>query len=89
MLKQKNSSYYLKQTFSEHHENILKEENIEKNGNLDCEDGKVSDVLTKIAKKFRETIRSGEASKKVKKVRKFLKLIDSFFHSIFDSKRNG
>ena len=38
---------------------------------------------------MRETIHSKEASKKVNKIRKFLKIIDSSFYSIFDSKRNG
>ena len=89
MLKQKHCSHYLKKTFSEHHENILKEENIEKNDNLNSEDGIASDILTKIAKKIRETIHSKEARKKVNKARKFLKIIDSFFPSIFDSKQNG
>ena len=70
-------------TFSDHHENILKEENIGKSDNLDSEDGIVSDILT------RETIHSEEAIPKVNKARKFQKIIDSFFHSIFDSKRNG
>ena len=77
-------------TFSEHHENILKEENIEKkNDNLGCEDGIVGNILTKIAKKIRETIQPEENSKKVSKTTKLLKIIDSFYHSIFVSKWNG
>ena len=57
-----NNSY---SEFSEHHENILKEENIKKYGNLDYEDGIVDNILTKIAKKFRETIHSEENREKV------------------------
>ena len=72
--------------FSEHHENILTEENIE---NLDCKDEIVGDILTKIAKRIRETIHSEENSKNVSKATKFLKIVNSFFHSIFDSKRSG
>ena len=68
-------------TFFEHLEKTLKEENIEKKS-LDSEDGIVSDILTKIAKEIRGTIHSEEAREKVNKVRKFLKIIDSFFHSI-------
>lgn len=41
-------------TFSGHYENTLKEENTEKNVNLDSEKGIVSDILTKIAKNIRE-----------------------------------
>ena len=52
--------------------------------NLDCEDGKVEDILTKIVKKNRENILSKE---KVSKATKFLKIFDSFFYSIFDSTR--
>ena len=74
-------------TFSGHHENTLKEENTEKNFNLDSEKGIVSDILTKITKNIRETIHSEEeAREKVNKARKFLKIIDSFLYSIFDSK---
>ena len=63
---------------------------MKKNDNLDSEDGIVSDNLTKFAKKIRETIHSEEeVREKVNKARKFLKIIDSFFHSIFDSKRYG
>ena len=39
MPKQKNSSYYLKKTFNEHHDKKLREQNTESNTNLDCEDG--------------------------------------------------
>ena len=70
-------------TFNEHHEKKLKEENTENNTNLDCEDGLVTEILTKIAKRIRECIRSNE---KASKTTKFLKIIDIFFHSIFDSK---
>ena len=45
-----------KQTFNEHHEKKLKEEIIENNMNLDCEDGLVTDILIKIAKRIRESI---------------------------------
>ena len=38
-------------TFSEHHEKKLNNEN---NANLDCENGVVSNILTKIAKKIRK-----------------------------------
>ena len=69
-------------TFSKH-KNILKEEN----DNLDCEEcGITGNILTKIGKKIRETIDSEENSKKVSKATKFLKIIASFFHSIFDRK---
>ena len=60
-----------------------------KNNNLDCEDGIVGNILTKIAKllkKIRETIHSEENSKNVSQTTKYVKIIDSFFHSIFDSK---
>ena len=78
----------MKKRFSEHYENILKEENIEKNDNLASENVIVSNILTKISKRIRDAIHSEEASKKVNKARKFLKTIDSCFHSIFDSKWN-
>ena len=55
MQKQKNYLLF-KQTFSEHHEKKLKEEIIESNMNLDCEDGLVTDILTRIAKRIRESI---------------------------------
>ena len=42
--------------FNEHHEKKLKEENTENNTDLDCEDGLVTDFLTKIAKRIRECI---------------------------------
>ena len=42
--------------FNEHHEKKLKEEIIENNMNLDFEDGLVTDILTKIAKRIRESI---------------------------------
>ena len=70
-------------TFSEHHEKKFNNEN---NANLDCEDELVSNILTKNAKKNRERIHSHE---KVSKATKFLKIIDSFSHSIFDNKRDG
>ena len=70
-------------TFNEHHEKKLKEENTENNTNLDYEDGLVNDVLTKITKRIGERIQSDQISSKTTK---FLKVIDSFFHSIFDSK---
>ena len=60
-----------------------------KNDNLECEDGIVGNILTKIAKKIRETIHSEVNSEKESNATKFLKIIDSFFHSIFDSKQNG
>ena len=69
-------------TFNRHHEKKLKEENNEHKTNLDCEDGVVTGILTKIAKRIREGIQSDE---KVSKATKFLKIINSFFHSIFDS----
>ena len=50
---------------------------------VDWEDGVVIDILTKIAKRIRECIHSDE---KASKTTKIPKKIDSFFHSIFDSK---
>ena len=50
---------------------------------VDWEDGVVIDILTKIAKRIRESIHSDE---KASKATKIPKKIDSFFHSIFDSK---
>ena len=73
-------------TFSGHYENTLKEENTEKNVNLDSEKGIVSDILTKLLKTSENIHSEEEAREKVNKARKFLKIIDSFFHSIFDSK---
>ena len=64
-------------TFSEHHQKKLNYANL---------DGIVDDILTKITKQIRENILSNE---KVIKATKFLKIIHSFFQSIFDSKRNG
>ena len=55
------------------------------NTNLDCEEAIVSYILNKTAKRIRECIQS---DKKASKATKFLKIIDSFFHSIFDSKYN-
>ena len=83
MLNQKKSTYYLKKTFNEHHERKLNEENTENNTNLDCEDGVVTEILTNIAKRIRECIQLDEKSSKATR---FLKIIDSFFHSIFDNK---
>ena len=70
-------------TFNEHHEKKLKEENTENKTNLDCEDGVVTRILTKITKGIRKCI---EPDEKASKTTKFLKIIDSFFHSIFDSR---
>ena len=69
-------------TFNEYHKKNLKEEN------LDCEDGIVTDFLTKVAKKkkIREHILSDAQGSKAEK---FLKIIDSFFQSVFNSKQNG
>ena len=47
--KQKGFCYCLKKTFNEYHEKDLKE------GNFDCEDGFVTDFLTKVAKKNQRT----------------------------------
>ena len=65
-------------TFNEHNEKKVKRRN---NTNLDCEDGVVTDTLTKIA--VRGSIHSDE---KVSKAAKSLKIVDNFFHSIFESK---
>ena len=81
--KTENSSYYLKKTFNEHHDKKLREQNTECNTNLDCEDRVITDILTEIAIRIRECIQS---DKKASKTTKFLKIINSFFHSIFDSK---
>ena len=64
--------------FSEKHE-----KNIE---HLNCDDGIVSNILSKVAQKIREIVHSEEASDRLSKAKKFLKIIDNFFHSIFDSK---
>ena len=56
-------------TFSEHHQKKLND------ANLDCEDGIVDDILTKITKQIRENILSNE---KVIKATKFLKVIHTF-----------
>ena len=47
--KQKGFCYCLKKTFNEYHEKDLQE------GNFDCEDGFVTDFLTKVAKKNQRT----------------------------------
>ena len=72
-----------KKTFNENHEKKLKEENTENNTNLDCENGLLTDIHTKIAKRIRKCIQSDE---KASKTTKFVKIIGSFFHSIFDRK---
>ena len=76
-------SLLFEKTFNEHHEQKLNEENTENNTNLDCEDGVVTEILTNIAKRIRECIQLDEKSNKATR---FLKIIDSFFHSIFDNK---
>ena len=67
-------------TFNEYHEKNLKEES------LDCEDSVVTDFLTEVANKIREHILSDAQGTKAAK---FLKIIDSFFQSVFNSKQNG
>ena len=69
---------------SEHYETISKEENI----NISSEDGMVSNILTKTAKKNGETIYLEEASKKANKARKFQKkkLIVFFIQYLIASK---
>ena len=49
--KAENSFYYLKKTYNEHDEKKFKEEYIENNTNLDCENGVVNGILTKTAEK--------------------------------------
>ena len=78
--KQKGFCYCLKKTFNEYHKKNLKK------GNFDCEDGFVTDFLTKVAKKIREHILSDA---KGSKAAKFPKIRDSFFQSVFNSKQNG
>ena len=63
--------------FNEYHEKNLKEKN------LDCEYGVVTEFLTKIAKKIREHILSDAQGSKAAK---FLKIMDSFFQSVCNSK---
>ena len=63
--------------FNEYHEENLKEKN------LDCEYGVVTEFLTKIAKKIREHILSDAQGSKAAK---FLKIMDSFFQSVCNSK---
>ena len=41
--------------FSEYHEKKLNSKNNENNANLDCEEGVISNILTKIAKKNQRT----------------------------------
>ena len=68
---------YFEKAFNEYHEKKLKEEN------LDCEHGIVTDFLTKVAKKIREHILSDAQGSKAAK---FLKIMDSFFQSVCNSK---
>ena len=63
-------------TFNEYHEKKLKEEN------LDCEHGIITDFLTKVAKKIRQYILSDAQGSKAEK---FLKIIYSFFQSVFNT----
>ena len=56
---------------------------------LDCDNGIIGNILSKIAKRITETFLSKENRKKVFKAAKLLKLIDIFFHLVFDSKRNS
>ena len=67
-------------TFNGHQEKKLKVEN------LDCEDSVVIAFLTKVAKKIRAYILSDVSGSKAAKL---LKIINSFFQSIFNSKQNG
>ena len=67
-------------TFNEYCEKNLKQKS------LDCEEGVVTDALTKVARKIREHILSDA---QVSKAAKFLKIIVSFFQSAFNSKQNG
>ena len=83
MPKQKNSSYYLKKTFNEHHDKKLREQNTESNTNLDCEDRVITDILTEIAIRIRECIQSDEKSSKTTK---FLKIIVSSTQYLIASK---
>ena len=63
--------------FNKYHKKKLKEKN------LDCEYGVVTEFLTKITKKIKEHIVSdAQGSKRAK----FLKIMDSFFQSLCNSK---
>ena len=65
---------------NEYYEKNLKQKN------LDCEDGAVTNFLTKIARKSENKFCQ---MLKVVQTAKLLKIIDSFFHAVFNSKQNG
>ena len=81
--------------FYEFHENTIKEEEASANGNLDSEGAAVSEIYNKIVAKIRSLINHEREEKKENEECKeqsfgnnktnFLKVINNFFHSFFNS----
>ena len=57
-----------------------------KEGDLDCEDSAITEFLAKVANKIRENILSDSQNSKAAK---FLRIINSFFHSTLSSRKGG
>ena len=77
-------------SFDEFHENRIKKEEVSADADLEFTDGVISDVVSKIVARFRSLINlDGEVEKKDEEGSKhksnFLKAIDNFFHSFFNS----
>ena len=74
-------------SFHEFHENRIKMEEVSANADLDSLDGVISDIVSKTVARIRTLInldREVTQNSKHKK-QKFLKAIDNFFHSFFNS----
>ena len=83
-------SFYEKD-FYQKYQNRIKKEEPSADGNLNSADGVISDIISKIVAKIRSLInldskvkKQNEEDRKHKKTN-FLKVIDSFFHSFFNS----
>ena len=76
-------------------ENTIKKEEASANGNLDSEGGVISEIYSKIVAKIRSIINHDREEKKENleckeqsfgnKKTNFLKVINNFFHSFFNS----
>ena len=78
-------------SFYEFHENRIKKEGLSADADLDSTDGVISDIVSKIVIRIRSLINLDkevkEEGKEDSKHNKpnFLKVIDNFFHSFFNS----
>ena len=85
----------LHKSFYKFHENRIKKEEASVDADLDPEDGVISDIFCKIVTKIRSLFSLHKEEKKENeesnehlldhKKPNFLKVIDNFFHTIFDS----